>query len=406
MEFVLHQNIFNTPFHFKCSTDTMKFEKVYDIDNGILVLGDSSKESNDVCLLYGFELPVFPSAPFRKQFEYIGTKKPIPWHLVLPTKIYKQEILKIINESLEFFKRIDLDYYQSIFLPTEEIFYDLKPAKIDTTVFYKHLYNFSDKQDKSHLKTFLPSNDFAEQASYSRLLSVTGRLKHINGPRALHIQKQYRNIITSRFGDDGFISYFDYSSLEPRTLLAINGKTDCPQDIYTHVVKELNIAVPRQAIKTAILSRIYGASEHSIAVQLQTLVEYPEDVIQLVDEYFKINDLKEQLNESFAANNYKFIYNFYGRPIFCPDVDSYKLLNYYIQSTAVDVAMLGFNDINRRIKRAGLTDKILPIFIIHDAIIFDVHNDCKSLLPKIGKAGSVNIKGFEKTNFFLKNETF
>lgn len=404
MEFILHQDLFNTPFHFKCSTETKKFERVNEIENDIFVVNDT-EEFNTICSLYGGKLEKFPSKRYRRPFEYIGTKEnKIQWHLSLPKHVYKEEIVNYINKIIELLSNIDLTYYYDIYKPTENLFSGIQRAKISSKKIFAYLADQTDKQDKSHLKTLLPYGDFAECAEYTRLESRTGRLTHPSGPRILYLQKKYRNVLESMFGEDGNIWYLDYSSLEPRVLLSINGKKDIPKDIYTNTIQELNITAPRSAIKTTILSRIYGAGENSIIYQLKDLVEYPESIIQIVDEYFQINELKTKLNEEYRASGQKKIFNHYGRPIHCPDVDPYKLINYFVQSTAVDVAMLGFNELARRIRLANITNWVVPLFVIHDAIVLDIHKDYEYLIPKLCKTGSINIKKFEQTNFFLNAE--
>lgn len=383
---------------------TRTFEKVENIEDNILVVNDTP-EFNTICSLYGYQLPSFPSEKYKKPFKYIGiNKEQIQWHLSLPTKTYKQEVIKFIDSVINFLSSIDLSYYYEIYKPTEELFGSIQRAKINNKKIYSYLADQTDKQDKSHLKTMIPYGDFAEIVKYTRLETKTGRLTHPSGPRILNLQKKYRDIIESRFDENGSIWYLDYSSLEPRVLLSIHGKQNISKDIYIDIDKELNISVPRNAIKTTILSRLYGASENTIINQLKDSVKYPDSIIELVDDYFQINELKSRLNDEYVKNDYKKIFNYYGKPIHCPNVDPYKLINYYIQSTAVDVAMLGFNELIKRINLASLTDYIVPIFVIHDAIILDVHKKYEYLMNKICKAGSINIKKFEKTNFFLNAE--
>lgn len=405
MDFFLHKEMFNTPFHFKCSTETFKFEKCENLQEDSCVITNSSEEFDDIFSLFNFEKPSFPENRFKKPFSYIGTsKEKIPWHLVLPKDIYKHQIIDCVRKYIKFFKETNLNYYNEFYKPIESIFDNIKPACIDVKKFYSYLQDQNDLTDKSHLKTFAPYGEFAESAKYTRLHSKTGRLSHINGPSILHLQKKYRDIIVSRFGDEGKIYYLDYSSLEPRVLLALNNKFNCPQDIYSTILNDLNINIDRSVIKTIILSRIYGSSDQVITNKIQDQVKYPQDLIDLIDEYFCIDQFKENLLSEFIKNDCKSINNFYGKPIWCTDGDQYKLLNYYIQSTSVDVAMLGFLKIIKKIIKLNLLDKIVPIFLIHDAIVFDIHNEYQGLVEKMCTLGSNNIKKFEQVNFFLKNE--
>ena len=86
------------------------------------------------------------------------------------------------------------------------------------------------------------------------------------------------------------------------------------------------------------------------------------------------------------------------------NMEPHKLLNYFIQSTAVDVALFGFGDIIRRLQVSGLIDRICPLFVLHDALILDVPHDLDFVIPKLLKAGSRNIPRFENTEFFMTQE--
>lgn len=403
MRFILHRDIFNSPYHFLCDTELNTFDKISELIDNVFIVDNSR---NDLLDLYLYQYPQFPSSKFRKQFQIIQTNEQVPWHLVLPISFYKEEIKNYIKEQMQFFNKIDLFYYNNTYLPNKSIFNNLKPAKINKNKIYSYLSDNTDNQDKTQLKSFLPYNDFTEPVQYSQLLTVTGRLKHLeNGPKILHLQKQYRDIIESRFGSNGKIYYLDYSSLEPRVLLSINGKENLNEDLYVQAIKELNIdSISRDIIKTATLSRIYGAAENTIISNLKSHTRFPQEIIEFIDDYFGINKLKTELNNQFIINDYRHIKNYYGRPIFCQDVDAYKLLNYYVQSTSVDVSLTGFNRIVNKIKIAELEDFIVPTFIIHDALVLDVHEKYEYLIPAICKTGSVKLNGFENVNFHLKVE--
>ena len=72
------------------------------------------------------------------------------------------------------------------------------------------------------------------------------------------------------------------------------------------------------------------------------------------------------------------------------------LVNTYVQSTGVDVAMMGFNQV---LKQLG-TDGVRPLFVLHDALILDVRND---RLPDVESVSSVAVPGYD-TEFPLKFE--
>ena len=75
-----------------------------------------------------------------------------------------------------------------------------------------------------------------------------------------------------------------------------------------------------------------------------------------ISSFFSIDKLTEKyLND-------KKLFNFYGRPL-SPEDDRLRL-SYFIQSTAVDIALLGFSDFIS-------TFNIIPYFMIHDNLVFE-----------------------------------
>jgi len=400
VEFYITKQRLGTPFNLICRQDG-SVEKSVDVPEGILNI--NSKEAWLLSKIYNFSLPYFPPGKYVNSFrEIVDKKQDIPWAHVMPAAIYKTAVKKYVSKLKELFLDLDLTYYKEHYLSHSALFGSLQPAKINPKIFLDNLKGNFGEHDS--IKTFVPKNGYSEKPFYDRLTSTTCRLKTLKGPRILNLKKSYRQIIESRFGEEGKIYYLDFSSLEPRTLLAHNGKKDLPQDIYQHLINESGITASRDAIKTSIITRLYGGSNHTIIKQIKNLVDYPEDLIKLVDEYFGIEELKEKLLEEYLENDAKHIKNIYGRPIQCEDTAPYKLLNYFVQSSAVDVALCGFGQICDRVKKAGLQHKIVPLFILHDAIFFDIHNDYEYLVPKLCAAGSTKIANYEDTNFWLKME--
>jgi hypothetical protein len=401
--------VFGTPFNIFCNDngEITKSDKECIEDGSIINI--NSKDAWLMSKIYGFQIPRFPAKKYVNSIEavlpenYTNTNT-IQWASIMPDNVYKKEIKRFVNKTKDIFCNQDFRYYRETYQKQNILFKSLKPAKINTDLFLKHLNNNFGEGDS--IKTFLPLNGYSEKPYYDRFGTITGRLKIAKGPNILNLKKEYRYIIESRFGTDGKIYYLDYSSLEPRAILTLNGKTNIPQDIYTHILKELNIVnkVPREAIKISALSKIYGSSNTTISKQLKGIVSYPEDIIKMIVEYFGIEQLSQTITEQYYKHNGDYIENYYSRHIRCEDTPAYKLLNYYIQSTSVDIAMLGFTNIVNRIIDANIVDKIVPIFILHDAIFFDIHNDYEYLVPKLCKAASTNIPGFEKENFYLKLE--
>ena len=53
------------------------------------------------------------------------------------------------------------------------------------------------------------------------------------------------------------------------------------------------------------------------------------------------------------------------------------------------------------LEELGRLEEIVPLFILHDAIILDVKNNCFSLINGLAKVGASDIKGLETTTFYM-----
>lgn len=363
--------------------------------------------------LYGIEIEQFPPSKFRKPYESllpIGTK--IPWIKCIPAGLYHKALKEYI-ESIKMAFETDFSYYETYFSDAELIFNDLAPAAIDLDRFNRYMNEEGiGTASKAILRSFTPIHHNSEQGLhftdyvvYSRTNSKTGRLTVTKGPQILHLKTDYRNILTSRYKNGG-IFYLDFKSLEPRVLLARKYPNETlPKDIYKHTLESLGLegVIDRDHVKTALISTINGAGDREVARQLDGKIDYPEDFIRAIKEHFGIEELREHLVQEYTKNEGTRIYNEYGRPILCEGTAPYILLNYYVQSTAVDVALLGFSKIWSKLLEANATQYCQPLFILHDALILDVHPEIMHLLEKIARAGS-KIPKFENTFFWIDVE--
>lgn len=90
------------------------------------------------------------------------------------------------------------------------------------------------------------------------------------------------------------------------------------------------------------------------------------------------------------------IINRFGRPLQVDPEAKNLFVNTYVQSTGVDVAMIGFNSIIEKLGKEG----VRPLFVLHDALILDVKSDRKGDIEKIT---SIKIPSYE-LDFPLKLE--
>jgi hypothetical protein len=373
----------------------------------------STKKLEEFCRLYGVDLPTWPPKNFQRVLSQVAPEynhNDFEWWNMMGVKRYMLELQHMAQTFEQSVSEYNMQYWHDVYNRyLQKLFYDMHSCCIDTNLYEKYKSEATASQMEI-LETFKPNGrGYASPAYYSGTETRTGRLKVIEGPNILHLKKEYRNIIVSSHGDKGKIVYLDYSSLEPRILLCVSNPSligSLPQDIYSKMLADLNLSekIPRTVAKTAILSALYGQKEENTIKTLSNYIGSAEDFLNLVNDYFGIEKLKEKLAGDLLKTGGRYILNYYGRPIFCEDTKPYALLNYYVQSTAVDVALLGFTNIINRLNEKGLSDKIRPIFILHDALFLDIHEDAYHVISKIEKLGSTGIRGFKNIDFWLRSE--
>jgi hypothetical protein len=350
--------------------------------------------------LYLLTSPPQPPEAFQKAFKGLSPKlqgSAVPWHLTLPEKAYKS-FQKDTETYVHAQENLDLSYYNNIFVPTQKLFDYIKPAKINV----ERYDQYAQLDPTGHITSFKPNNQgYAQTVQYDRVSNITGRFKTSSGPILLHLPKIYRSVLESRWGDNGQVISLDYKSLEPRVLLAASGTQPIEKDIYQSVRASLfqdNPEVTRDVVKKIVLSELYGAGLETLRQRLPNVQDL-EAVVGQIAEWFGLESLRSKLYEEWKQTGYKFITNFYGKRV--KTETAHTLVNHYVQSTAVDVAVLGFMNILDYVAEIGKEEQIVPVFILHDALILDVHNNSFSLINGLCKLGSIDIKNLESTTFYM-----
>lgn len=365
----------------------------------------TQKELENLPELYSFEPIKFPNEKYLSIFENYKLDQNVPWPLVLSKKNFTRCVKEFGLLFQMTVSSFDLTYYNNIFKKYENCFARyLQPAKINPV---KFSINSLLEQNNSVLQSFKPDKDgFASIPMYS-FFTTTGRSKIVSGPNILRLKKEHRNILTSRFGENGDLWYFDYSSLEPRVALAARSiGLDYDSDIYESVNKKIfSGSYPRDVIKTVVLSILYGAGEtekREIQEQLKVRKNEVEQIFESINSFFQIKEFKEELINKNDANGRKYIENFYGRRVSTKNARPYVLPNYFVQSTAVDVAMLGFTNIFDYLKKEKLMQFVVPVFGLHDALILDIKNTFEYEIEDICKVATTEIPKFSNGTFKIK----
>lgn len=324
----------------------------------------------------------------------------IPWASVLPSGAYRCFIKNLINSIIEALVTINTNYYTNTWVPSGSILDKLVPAKIDKRRWLELMRSENNATNKSTLETFEPDEKgYARSVVYDRMKTRTGRLSVMSGPQILTLKKGYRNIITSRFGENGAIVYVDFASLEVRIILHESGRWFDEADIYAKLATDIfgEGKVDRSVVKGAVISELYGVSHQRLSSILGLGERDVRRFVEVVRTYFDVESLLSRIKNQYARHGY--VKNRYGRKVPVDDPQDHMLINSYVQSTGVDVSMLGFSNLVRLLEKRKIVAE--PIFVLHDAMLLDVHKD--ELQNVIEATRTVRVKGYLQ-RFFLHVE--
>lgn len=394
----------------------------------------------EICKVFGKQYPELIPEKYLNVADAIGlntkTNK-VPWEMFVGKETFaslkQQQTQKfdlVLNEI-----GTDIWYYNNIYSKTKEVFDYLQPAKINVPQFKLWI----DKNPDTLPESWLPNKQgYLEIPKYTLCDSITGRMTIKSGPNILLLPKELRTqLLTSRHGINGSLWYIDFVSLEPRVALVLKNLgaqnqldssssvpligylplptiskennqlafSNLPVDIYALALRELKLSqtITREILKQIVLPQIYGQSKANTIENLEkNKIHRPEEVVDMVNDFFGIDTIRHMLFLELQKNGYKFIRTFYGRHVCPEDSKPYRLFNYWVQSLSVDIALLGFRNIVKKIHTVpGLKDYVTPIFFIHDAMILDIHKDFEHIVSKLCNVGSQNIFGLEHQTFFL-----
>lgn len=291
----------------------------------------------------------------------------LPDHLL---EDYKQFLLDINNDILH----NNFDSYVNRMIDKNNLLSNLSTYDLD----YKVLNFVLIKEKNTSLSNVLKSFKKSDRVSYEENSTLTGRLiNKPDTPSILTLPRKYRTIFKSQWSHEGTLMMVDFSSLEPRIAKKLTSKENY-KDIYEEINNLSGETLDRSVIKRAVISTLYGSTTSLDNISK----EKTESLMNLCKEFFNYQKILDLACNDFKEE--KFRLNYFGRPIWnLLEEKPHTVLNNFIQSTAVDVALEGFSKLISNVD----VDACRPIFIIHDAIVFDVHNSYKSKLVNIVKEG-------------------
>lgn len=323
----------------------------------------------DVFPVFCQEVPRLVSESMEKSHRTVRPGDPVNWQLALGTQRFVRSLKRVSTEIGTSIDSVLEEGYFPQLKRSREILTKLQPALVDTEILERKLKSGS----HGFLESFKPAHDdVCERVRYSHD-TATGRLTVSSGPRILNLSRDNRDILKSRFRK-GAIGFIDFVSLEPRTALLLT-RPEAPMDIYEAMRAEIGSQHARSQLKVATISALYGQRGDTAI---------PSAVI---GKFFRV----PQIHERYLRGDV--LCNLYGRNLGSPE-ERLKL-PYFVQSTAVDVALTGFSRVLRSF------GEMVPLFVIHDALVVDAERD---LLNELSTKGiEVEIEPLGK--FYLSVKT-
>ena len=379
MKVCIHKNLLGTEKHLQTDFKE-KSAWVDSVSQNCLCFGfDKSDVLSVISKLSGIEIPAAPDEKFSKPFRGSHVKN-ILWSEAIPKPLYKKYFQSIQDAISENLKSDQYKYFRNRISGQQKLISSLQPAYIDEQIFARR-YADPATVNKSVLASFSPMKGVTRKVGYNLTGTSTGRLTISEGPQILTLKAEMRDILTSRY-EGGKIMQFDYVSLEPRVALILSGQ-DPVKDIYTDLcAKVLDSQHGRQTAKLLTIATLYGMGVRRVKELIGVSKHTALDVLKKLEIFFGVGEVKAHLEEEAKSG---FIKNHFGRNIRVRNNASHVLYNNFIQSSAMDAALEGFYQIVQGVEKEG--HKCVPLFLLHDAIIFDCHPECFDKLEDIMKPG-------------------
>lgn len=318
--------------------------------------------------LVGKTSPTVPDRYLTAMGHLVTGSVTVPWRHAVPQEVFRIFFRNLVQETTDGFSDLPFDYYETAWTCGSRVLSSLRPVKVDPDVFGRCLEDAG--VNSVTLEGFRPKRSgFARPVAYDRFATRTGRLTVSEGPNVLVLKKTHRRMMKSSF-DDGVVCSLDFRALEARIVLAEAGRTAADGDMYDSIASDLfGGKVTRDAVKTAVLAELYGISRSSLKARLGVGDVEIDAFVSTIRSHFGTDDLRRRLKEELTSTGR--IRNRFGRPLEVPPGQDNLLVNTYAQSSGVDVAMIGFDDVLRRLGDDG----IRPLFVLHDAVVLDVRGD-------------------------------
>lgn len=370
VSFCIDMGLLGTDRHLVCADTGYTWRAT--VPNDTWHLSGHVKPESDWCLdtvmrLGGVTLNLDPPGKFASAMAIVTSGSnpnlPVPWQKVMPTKAHRAFVQGIIEQVAVAMAKVPVDYYRGTWVPGNAVIRSLRPAKVNEARFQQLVE--AQVGNIAAVKTFAPDyKGFASPVTYDRFGALTGRLTVTHGPSILTLKREYRDLLVP--SSDGCIVSIDFAALEVRVLLYEAGKACADADLYAMIARELGYE--RKAVKGAVISELYGSSKHALGHVLGIKGRELDTFVKRIRTYFNTPALLKRIKAQFYATGH--VINRYGRPVLIDEPQDHIFINYYAQSSGVDVTLLGFSQLVTRL--ATECPGVRPLYLLHDALILDV----------------------------------
>lgn len=374
---------------------------VTDVPAGAWHLSGRVKQPPSLCLdtaaaLHGVKVDTSPGERFERAIRMVAPGLPrdrVPWAYAIPRRDHVALVKRLVNSAHEVMDRVTLDYLATTWVDGWRALDRLVRVRVDVQLHSELIASETSGSVHAALASFTPGPDgLAPSVRYDRLATATGRLTVVEGPHVLTLRKDLRSVMVSRHGVKGAIVALDFAALEARVVLRTAGGVDPGvPDLYGAIACELGGCASRDAVKTCVLSLIFGAGRRSTAERLGTDGPEVDAFITLVGARFGFGALGTALTQ--LREEQGVLRNAFGRPLL---MDGHAapagslLVSHYVQATGVDVALVGFDIVETELARTA--PRTRPLFVLHDALFLDVPLD---ELDAVKAMASVAVPGFD-----------
>ncbi|NJL41938.1 MAG: hypothetical protein HC899_38745 [Leptolyngbyaceae cyanobacterium SM1_4_3] len=359
-------------------------------------------------------LSKFPS-PQQQTAWHSLTKEAPDWTKILSPTLFKKELKNVVTNTQQYLLPLLKHPYTKRFLNNLNLLKNLQPARVNPLVkkyFDMMVESKSETFSTPHVyETFANScrNNTLSVPTYSLSSTKTGRATILSGPNILLLPKTQRKLLTSSFSNGSVLS-IDFKSIEPRLTYILSRSLDTslptpnplllcpsgtiatlsqpenstkpslvlPDDLYLFILTETGLTdlLSRNEVKTIILKQLYGSSFESILSDLSSKTRDPMGVVKEINRVFGITTLQKTLEGLFPSQA---MHNLFGRPMERPE--NRLLLNWFIQSTATDLALERFKVLVDAINADPKLKALLrPLYVIHDDLVLDTDNSATEWL--------------------------